>query len=301
MGGSIGIRRPVPAARDGGGKGESPLVRGLLIGVALAFLALVLVLPLILVFQYAFREGLGVYLDSFRTDDARAAIRLTALTLLFVIPANTVFGLAAAWSIAKFRFRGRDALLTLLDLPFAISPVIAGMMFILLLGTRGMLGGWLQTHGIRIIFATPGIVIATLFVTLPLVARELIPLMEMQGEEEEQAALILGASGWQMFWRVTLPNIKWGLLYGVILASARAVGEFGAVSVVSGHIRGETNTIPLHIEILYNDYQTTAAFAMASVLAGLAVGTLAVKSLVEWKTAREIKAGQDGKDAGHGH
>jgi sulfate transport system permease protein len=258
-----------------------------LIGAALAFLTLFLLLPVVLVFALALREGLRVYLAAFATPDARSAIWLTLVSAAVAVPLNTVFGVAAAWAIAKFEFRGKSLLITLIDLPFAISPVIAGLIFMILFGARGWLGPWLLAHEIRIIFAVPGIVLATMFVTFPFVARELIPLMQAQGSEEEESALTLGASGWQTFWRVTLPNIKWGLLYGVILTNARAMGEFGAVSVVSGHIRGQTNTMPLHIEVLYNDYQTTAAFALASLLAFLAVVTLGVKSFIEWKIARD--------------
>jgi len=276
------LQRPLAATT------ESALTRRLLIGAALAFLAMFLALPLLLVFVYAFGAGFGAYLAALREPDAGSAIRLTLLTAAIAVPVNTLFGIAAAWAIAKFEFRGKNLLITLIDLPFAISPVIAGLIFVLLFGARGWLGPWLQDHGIRIIFATPGIVIATLFVTAPFVARELIPLMQTQGTEEEQSALTLGASGLQTFWHVTLPNIKWGLLYGAILCNARAMGEFGAVSVVSGHIRGQTNTVPLHIEILYSDYQFAASFAVASLLALLAVVTLVVKSLVEWKTARAL-------------
>ncbi len=260
-------------------------VRAGLIALALLFIALLLVLPLVLVFQTAFAQGWRTYLAAIREPDAWAAIRLTLLATIISVPLNTIFGVAAAWAIAKFRFRGRQLLLTLIDLPFAVSPVIAGLIFVILFGRRGFLGPWLAEHGIRIIFNTPGIVLATLFVTFPFVARELIPLMEAQGSDEEQSALTLGASGWQTFWRVTLPNIKWALLYGIILCNARAMGEFGAVSVVSGHIRGRTNTMPLHIEVLYNDYQFAAAFAVASLLALLAVVTLVLKSLVEWRAA----------------
>ncbi|MDY0166581.1 MAG: sulfate ABC transporter permease subunit CysW [Thermoguttaceae bacterium] len=287
MAGHVALRLDAASARPIAATTESALTRRLLIGAALGFLALFLFLPLVLVFVYAFREGLGVYFSAFTTPDARAAIWLTLISAAVAVPLNTVFGVAAAWAVAKFEFKGKSFLITLIDLPFAISPVIAGMIFIILFGARGWLGPWLQEHDIRIIFATPGIIIATMFVTFPFVARELIPLMQAQGTEEEESALTLGASGFQTFWRVTLPNIKWGLLYGVILTNARAMGEFGAVSVVSGHIRGQTNTMPLHIEVLYNDYQTTASFAVASLLAFLAVLTLVVKSAVEWKTVRE--------------
>lgn len=266
---------------------ESPVVRRLLISLAVVFLSLFLFLPLILVFTYAFGNGLGAYFTAFSTPEALSAIRLTLITAAIVVPLNTVFGTAAAWAIAKFEFKGKNLLTTLLDLPFAISPVIAGLMFMLIFGAQGWLGPYLQLHNLHIMFARPGIILVTLFVTFPFVARELIPLMQAQGNEEEMAALTLGASGWQTFRRVTLPNIRWGLMYGVILCNARAMGEFGAVSVVSGHIRGLTNTIPLQIEILYNDYQFSAAFALASLLTLLAVLTLVAKSLVEWKTARE--------------
>ncbi len=269
---------------------ESGYVRWTLTAMALAFLFFFLVLPLSLIFSYAFGEGVRAYAAAFLDRDTRSAIWLTLLTALIAVPINTVFGVAAAWAIAKFEFKGKNILITLIDLPFAISPVIAGLIFILLFGARGWLGGWLAEHDVRIVFAIPGIVLVTLFVTFPFVARELIPLMQTQGTEEEQSALTLGASGWQMFRRVTLPNIKWGLFYGVILCNARAMGEFGAVSVVSGKIRGQTNTMPLHIEVLYNDYMFTASFAVASLLAFLAVITLVVKSLAEWKTARDHAA-----------
>lgn len=261
--------------------GEPRLVRWALIAVALGFLAVFLLVPLVAVFVEAFRKGIAVYLAALREPDALAAVRLTLLTAAVAVPLNLVFGLAAAWAIAKFQFRGRSLLLTLIDLPFAVSPVIAGMIFILLFGAQGWLGPWLQAHDIRVVFAVPGIVLATTFVTFPFVARELIPLMVEQGPEEEEAAIVLGATGWQTFRRVTLPNIRWGLLYGVILCTARAIGEFGAVSVVSGHIRGETNTLPLHIEILYNEYHFAAAFAVASLLTLLALVTLAAKSVLE--------------------
>ena len=255
-----------------------------LVLVALAFLAVFLVLPLAVVFGEALRQGWRVYLASLREPDAWAAIRLTLLAAAVAVPLNGAFGLAAAWAIAKFRFPGRSLLVTLIDLPFAVSPVVAGLLFVLLFGRQGWWGPWLQAHNVQIIFAVPGIVLATMFVTFPFVARELIPLMTEQGTEEEQAALLLGANGWQTFWRVTLPNIKWSLLYGLVLCNARAMGEFGAVSVVSGHIRGETNTLPLHVEILYNEYNFVAAFAAASLLALLALVTLALKSVVEWRS-----------------
>jgi sulfate transport system permease protein len=242
------------------------------------------------VFTEALRKGFGAYLEALKEPDAWTAIRLTLVTAAIVVPLNLVFGVAAAWSIAKFEFRGKAFLTTLVDLPFSVSPVVAGLVYVLLFGAHGWIGPWLQAHDIRIVFAVPGIVLATVFVTFPFIARELIPLMQAQGTEEEQAAMVLGASGWQTFWHVTLPNIKWGLVYGVILCNARAMGEFGAVSVVSGHIRGQTNTMPLHVEILYNEYQSVAAFAVASLLALLAVLTLVIKSVVEWQFEREQKA-----------
>jgi sulfate transport system permease protein len=262
---------------------EPLAVRLFLIGVALAFLALFLVVPLVAVFQQALEKGLAAYLGAIREPDALSALRLTLLTAAIAVPANLVFGLAASWAIARFDFPGRSVLLTLIDLPFAISPVISGVVFVLLFGRQGWLGPWLSAHDVKIVFAVPGIVLATVFVTFPFVARELIPVMQAQGRDEEEAAVVLGASGWQVFWRVTLPNVKWGLLYGVILCNARAMGEFGAVSVVSGHIRGLTNTLPLHVEILYNEYQFQAAFAVASLLALLALVTLVAKSVVEWR------------------
>jgi sulfate transport system permease protein len=270
---------------------ESAPIRWLLIGIALLFLALFLILPLITVFVEAFRKGAALYFAALREKEALAAIRLTLLTAAIAVPANLLFGLAAAWAITKFRFRGKQLLLTLIDLPFAVSPVISGLVFVLLFGARGWFGPWLSDHNIKIIFALPGIVLATIFVTFPFVARELIPLMQSQGAQEEEAAATLGASGWTIFWKVTLPNIKWGLLYGVILCNARAMGEFGAVSVVSGHVRGKTNTIPLHVQILYNEYKFNAAFAVASLLVLLAVVTLAVKSVIEWKHHQSVLAG----------
>ncbi len=264
-------------------------LRWLICSVALSFMGLFLVLPLVAVFAEAFRQGIGAYLASFNDEYAWSAIKLTLLVTAIAVPANLVFGLAAAWAIAKFEFTGKNLLLTLIDLPFAVSPVISGLVFVLVFGAQGWLGPWLMEHDVQIIFAVPGIVLATVFVTFPFVARELIPLMQEQGTEEEQAALVLGASGWQTFWRVTLPNVKWALLYGVILSNARAMGEFGAVSVVSGHIRGQTNTLPLHVEILYNEYQFVSAFAIASLLALLAVVTLVVKSALEWKLAKDME------------
>ncbi len=262
---------------------ESLVVTLLLGFVALAYLLLFLGLPLIAVFVSALSKGWNLYWIALKEPDAWTAIKLTLLVAAIAVPANLVFGIAAAWAIAKFEFKGKSLLITLIDLPFAVSPVVSGLVFVLLFGAQGWFGHWLQAHDIRLIFAVPGIVLATIFVTFPFVARELIPLMQAQGKEEEEAAVSLGASGWQTFWRVTLPNIKWGLLYGVILCNARAMGEFGAVSVVSGHIRGMTNTMPLHVEILYNEYNFVAAFAVASLLALLALVTLLVKSLVEWQ------------------
>ena len=266
---------------------EPAWVRRLLLGTALAFLFFFLGLPLLAVFTEAFSSGLQAYLAALDDADARSAMALTMTVAVIALPFNIVFGIAAAWAIAKFEFRGKSLLITLIDLPFAVSPVVAGLIFILLFGANGHFGSWLAAHDMKIIFATPGIVLATLFVTFPFVAREMIPLMQAQGKDEEEAAVSLGASGWQMFWRVTLPNIKWGLLYGVILANARAMGEFGAVSVVSGHIRGETNTLPLHVEILYNEYNQIGAFASASVLALLGLVTLVAKTFVEWRMRRE--------------
>lgn len=258
-------------------------VRALLIGIALTFLTLFLFVPLAAVFVEALKKGFDTYLAAITEPDAVSAIKLTLLTAAIAVPLNLVFGVAAAWTIAKFDFRGKNVLLTLIDLPFSVSPVISGLIYVLIFGAQGWIGPWLREHDIKILFAVPGIVLATIFVTFPFVARELIPLMQSQGTEEEEAALVLGASGWRTFWHVTLPNIKWGLLYGVILCNARAMGEFGAVSVVSGHIRGETNTMPLQVEILYNEYNFAAAFAVASLLALLALVTLALKSFVEWR------------------
>jgi len=262
---------------------ESPWVRRLLIGTALGFLGLFLLVPLALVFVKAFEEGTAAYWAAVRTPEALSAVRLTLSAAAFAVPINLLFGLAAAWAIAKFRFSGKNLLITLIDVPFAVSPVIAGMMFVLLFGLHGWLGPWLFDHDWKVIFALPGIVLATIFVTAPMIARELLPLLQSQGSAEEEAALTLGASGWQTFTRISLPKIRWGLLYGVILCNARAMGEFGAVSVVSGHIRGLTNTLPLHVEILYNEYAFSAAFAVASLLTLLALVTLVVKSLIEWR------------------
>ena len=272
------------------GTTEATWLRYLLIGLALAFLLLFLVLPLAAVFTEALRQGWDAYIEGLTDPDAWSAIKLTLLTAVIAVPLNLVFGVAAAWCVAKFEFRGKAFLITLIDLPFSISPVVAGLMYVLVFGANGWFGSWLAAHDIKIIFAVPGIVLATVFVTFPFIARELIPLMQAQGNDEEQAAVVLGANGWQTFWYVTLPNIKWGLVYGVILCNARAMGEFGAVSVVSGHIRGQTNTIPLHVEILYNEYQSVAAFAAASLLALLALVTLAIKTVAEWKAEQQMKA-----------
>lgn len=275
------------------GTTESAWVRYLLTGLALLFMALFLALPLAAVFTEALRSGLDAYWDALKDPDAWSAIRLTLITALVAVPLNLAFGIAAAWCIAKYEFKGKAFLTTLVDLPFSVSPVVAGLIYVLVFGAQGWLGPWLAEHDIKIVFAVPGIILATVFVTFPFIARELIPLMQAQGNDEEQAAIVLGASGWQTFWYVTLPNIKWGLIYGVILCNARAMGEFGAVSVVSGHIRGQTNTMPLHVEILYNEYQSAAAFAVASLLALLALVTLAIKSVVEWRHERELKASAD--------
>ncbi|HEU5435556.1 MAG TPA: sulfate ABC transporter permease subunit CysW [Telluria sp.] len=262
---------------------EPAWIRVSLIIVALLFLTLFLFVPLVAVFAEAFKKGWQAYLAAITDPDAVSAIKLTLIAAVIAVPLNLVFGIAASWAIAKFEFRGKSVLLTLIDLPFSVSPVISGLIYVLLFGAQGWFGPWLQQHDIKILFAVPGIVLATVFITFPFVARELIPLMQSQGTEEEEAALVLGASGWNTFRRVTLPNIKWGLLYGVILCNARAMGEFGAVSVVSGHIRGETNTMPLQVEILYNEYNFAAAFAIASLLALLALVTLAIKSFIEWR------------------
>jgi sulfate transport system permease protein len=264
---------------------EPLAVKLLLTATAVAFLAVFLVVPLVAVFHEALSKGLAAYLGALREPMALSALKLTLLCAGIAVPLNLVFGVAASWAIAKFEFPGKNALITLIDLPFGVSPVISGMVFILLFGRQGLLGPWAEAHGLKLVFSVPGLVLATVFVTFPFVARELIPLMQAEGTEEEEAARVLGASGWQMFWRVTVPNIKWGLLYGVILCNARAMGEFGAVSVVSGHVRGKTNTLPLHVEILYNEYNFQAAFAAASLLAFLALVTLVAKSIVEWRSA----------------
>lgn len=265
---------------------EAGTVRIVLIGIALLFIGAVIILPLVTVLTEAFRKGWSAYIEAIRDPYAMSALRLTLLTAAIAVPLNTLFGVAAAWALTKFRFRGKNLLVTLIDLPFSVSPVISGLVFILIFGAQGYLGPWLAEHDIKIVFATPGIVLATMFVTFPFVARELLPLMETQGVQDEEAAVSLGAKGWRTFFKVTLPNIKWGLLYGIILCNARAMGEFGAVSVVSGHIRGQTNTLPLHIEILYNDYQYSASFAVASLLMLLAIVTLVLKALIENRLVR---------------
>jgi len=272
---------------------EAAWVRYLLIGIAIAFLALFLFIPLASVFYEALRKGVQTYWAALSDPDAQSAIELTLLVAAIAVPLNTVFGVAAAWAIARFDFRGKNLLLTLIDLPFSVSPVISGLIYVLMFGAQGWFGPWLEAHDIKIMFAVPGIVLATVFVTFPFVARELIPLMQAQGSEEEEAAIVLGATGWQTFRRITLPNIRWGLLYGVILCNARAMGEFGAVSVVSGHIRGLTNTMPLHVEILYNEYNFAAAFAVASLLTLLALVTLGIKTLVEYRARKENEEGQE--------
>lgn len=269
---------------------EPVWVRYTLLSIALIFFLSCLILPLILVFVEAFKQGIAVYIQALVDPDTLSAVKLTLLTAAIAVPLNVVFGVAAAWSVAKFNFRGKSILTTLIDLPFSVSPVIAGLMLALIFGTQGWIGNWLLDHDIKILYAVPAIVLATVFITVPFVARELIPLMEAQGTEEEEAAMVLGASGWQTFWKVTLPNIKWGLIYGVILCNARAMGEFGAVSVVSGHIRGETNTLPLHVEILYNEYTFSAAFAVSSLLALLAIVTLILKTWVEYRQEKQNKS-----------
>lgn len=271
---------------------EPAWVRRLLIGVALVFLSLFLFVPLVTVFFEAFKKGWDVYVAAITDPDAVSAIWLTLTAAVIAVPLNLVFGVSAAWAIAKFDFRGKSVLLTLIDLPFSVSPVIAGLIYVLVFGLQGWFGEWLMARDLKVIFAVPGIVLATIFVTFPFVARELIPLMQAQGQEQEEAARVLGASGWQTFWKVTLPNVKWGLLYGVILCNARAMGEFGAVSVVSGHIRGQTNTLPLHIEILYNEYQFAASFAVASLLASLALVTLVLKYIVERRVQQQLAQAQ---------
>lgn len=288
MAGSIALQHSSVVVAQPRATTEPVFIRWLLISSALTFLVVFLLLPLVAVFAQALQKGVLAYLAALHQPDALAAIRLTLLTAAIAVPLNLIFGVAAAWAITKFEFFGKSLVITLIDVPFAVSPVISGLIFVLLFGLQGWLGPWLSDHDIKIIFAVPGIVLATIFVTFPFVARELIPLMQEQGTEEEQAALVLGASGWQTFFRITLPNIKWGLLYGVILCNARAMGEFGAVSVVSGHIRGQTNTMPLYVEILYNEYSFAASFAVASLLALLALVTLVAKSAVEWKTHQQL-------------
>ena len=268
---------------------EPTWVRYTLITIALLFFLSCLILPLILVFVEAFKQGVGVYAQALVHPDTLSAVKLTLLTAVIAVPLNVVFGVAAAWCVAKFNFRGKSILTTIIDMPFSVSPVIAGLMLVLIFGTQGWFGSWLMDNDIKILYAVPAIVLATIFITVPFVARELIPLMEAQGTEEEEDAIVLGASGWQTFWKVTLPNIKWGLIYGVILCNARAMGEFGAVSVVSGHIRGETNTLPLHVEILYNEYTFSAAFAVSSLLALLAIVTLVLKTWVEIRQEKQNK------------
>ena len=272
---------------------EPTWVRNVLITIALIFFLSCLILPLILVFVEAFKQGVAVYFQALINPDTLSAVKLTLLTAAIAVPLNVVFGVAAAWSVAKFNFRGKSILTTIIDIPFSVSPVIAGMMLVLIFGTQGWMGNWLMDHDIKVLYAVPAIVLATIFITVPFVARELIPLMEAQGTEEEEAAIVLGASGWQTFCKVTLPNIKWGLIYGVILCNARAMGEFGAVSVVSGHIRGETNTLPLHVEILYNEYTFSAAFAVSSLLALLAIVTLILKTWVEIRQEKQNKRNED--------
>lgn len=284
---TLSTRSTTGARRATNATTESWLVRWLLIGITVLFLGLFLFMPLAVVFATALQKGLAAYVASFTEHDALAAIRLTLLTAAIAVPLNLVFGVAAAWAVAKFEFVGKSLLITLIDLPFSVSPVVSGLIYVLIFGLQGLMGPWLAKHDIKIIFAVPGIVLATIFVTFPFVARELIPLIQAQGSDEEEAALTLGASGWQTFFRVTLPNVKWGLLYGVILCNARAMGEFGAVSVVSGHIRGLTNTMPLHVEILYNEYEFVAAFAVASLLALLALLTLVMKTTVEWRSRQQ--------------
>ncbi|MBT9500913.1 MAG: sulfate ABC transporter permease subunit CysW [Burkholderiaceae bacterium] len=269
---------------------EAPWVKWTILTISLSFFALFLLMPLVAVFSEALRKGFGTYLAALVEPDALAAVQLTLLAAAIAVPLNLVFGVSAAWAITKFDFRGKHLLITLIDLPFSVSPVVAGLIYVLMFGAQGWIGPWLQEHDLKVIFAVPGIVLATVFVTFPFVARELIPLMEAQGRDEEEAATVLGASGWKIFWHVTLPNVKWGLLYGVILCNARAMGEFGAVSVVSGHIRGLTNTLPLHVEILYNEYQFAAAFAVASLLAILALVTLVLKQFVEWRASRDPRS-----------
>ncbi|EOR22749.1 sulfate ABC transporter permease subunit CysW [Cytobacillus oceanisediminis] len=288
MAGNVPLQQISAPIQTNSSTSEPKWLRFVLISIALIFLGIFLLLPLITIFIQAFDQGVKVYLAAITEPDALAAIKLTLLVAVIAVPLNAIFGVAAAWAVSKFQFKGKNLLITLIDLPFAVSPVIAGLVFVLLFSTHGLFGEWLFAHNIKIIFAVPGIVLATVFVTLPFVARELIPLMQAQGTSEEEASLTLGAGGWKTFWYVTLPNIKWGLLYGVILCNARAIGEFGAVSVVSGHIRGLTNTMPLHIEILYGEYRFAAAFAVATLMSILAIITLIIKSLLEWKTKKQL-------------
>lgn len=284
---SVPLARAVSTRPRADARQDPIVVRWGLTALALALVALFIVLPLAAVFIQALSKGIGVYLAAVREPDTLSAVKLSLLAAGIAVPLNLIFGVAAAWTVTKFQFTGRSVLTSLIDIPFAVSPVVSGLIYVLVFGAQGWLGDWLSAHDIRIIFAVPGIVLATVFVTFPFVARELIPLMESQGTEEEEAALVLGATGWQMFYKITLPNIKWGLLYGVVLCTARALGEFGAVSVVSGHIRGETNTLPLHVEILYNEYNYAGAFAVASLLSVIAVITLALKKFLEWKTGQD--------------
>ena len=290
------LRRPASRIQSQRGTEEPPLIKWVLIAVALVFSAVFLLLPLVNVFAQAFSKGLLVYWNSLTEPDSRSAIRLTLTVAAISVPLNVLFGVAAAWAIAKFEFRGKSLLTTLIDLPFSVSPVVAGLMFVLLFGLQGYFGKWLDAHDLKIIFAVPGIVLATVFVTFPFVARELIPVMQATGSEQEQAALTLGANAWQTFWHVTLPSVKWGLIYGIILCNARAMGEFGAVSVVSGHITGQTDTMPLRVEKLYNDYNGAAAFAVASLLALLALLTLGIKTFLEWRQARSYELAQQAVD-----
>ncbi|MCM3117064.1 sulfate ABC transporter permease subunit CysW [Neobacillus sp. MER 74] len=290
MAGNVSLQYSTAPVQASSSNSEPRLVRWVLITLALAFLGLFLVLPLVAIFIKAFDKGAAVFLEAISNPDALSAIKLTLIITLITVPLNAIFGVAAAWAVTKFNFKGKSLLITIIDLPFAISPVIAGLVFVLLFSAHGLFGQWLIDHNIKIIFAVPGIALATLLVTLPFVARELIPLMQTQGTADEEASLTLGASGWKTFFLVTLPNIKWGLLYGVILCSARAIGEFGAVSVVSGHIRGLTNTMPLHIEILYNEYQFSAAFAVASLMSLFAIITLIVKNFIEWKARKSFES-----------
>lgn len=290
--GQIATLRPIRHYEDNPATRDKPWVKWTVLTVSLLFFAGFLLLPLATVFVEAFKKGWEVYVAALVEEDALASIKLTVLAAVIAVPLNLVFGVSAAWAIAKFEFPAKQFLITLIDLPFSVSPVVAGLVYVLLFGAQGLFGPWLDAHNLKIVFAVPGIVLATVFVTFPFIARELIPLMQAQGKEEEEASIVLGANGWQTFWHVTLPNIKWGLIYGVVLCNARAMGEFGAVSVVSGHIRGMTNTMPLQIEILYNEYQFSAAFAVASLLALLALVTLVLKSIIEWRAAINARSNQ---------